>query len=223
MTHMKKIALLGFATATLTACGHSPNDFEVATRKHREIKATEETHVLKIEDVSSGVLSENDRQRVEAFGAFFDKDGYGKLVITAPEQGENTQFSVSEVRSILSSVGVRIDQVSVGPYTGYTESGATPMVLAFKTYEAHVPGCSTVNEHDWTDASSNTTLPSFGCAVNENIALMLANPGDVRGEREIGPGDSSRQLTVYEKYRLGQDTSSSQQADGSSTTGGSGS
>jgi pilus assembly protein CpaD len=52
---------------------------------------------------------------------------------------------------------------------------------------AHVPGCP-----DWSSAGSDSaalTDSNFGCAVNTNLAAMLADPNDlVRGRSDDGMG-----------------------------------
>ncbi|MFC7291255.1 CpaD family pilus assembly protein [Hirschia litorea] len=217
MSNWKTFALLGASILAVTSCSQSAETLQVSNAKHREIEVKEETHYLELSNLAQGYLKQEDRRRVEDFALKFGKDGYGPIVLSAPEGSQQAPRIIASIKSILSQSGVLPDKITVGGYRPAANEAAAPLVMAFKTYEAHVPGCSTVNEHDWTDLSSNTALPSFGCAVNENIAMMIAKPGDLLGQREIGPGDSSRQLTVYEKYRLGESTASSQEADGGST------
>lgn len=217
MSNWKTFALLGASIIAVSACSQSAETLKVADGKHREIEVKEETHYLELAGLGQGYLNQDDRRRVESFAVAFEKDGYGPIVVSAPEGSQEALRIVASIRSILSQQGILPDRISVGGYTPAANETGAPLVLAFKTYEAHVPGCSTVNEHHWTNLRSNASLPSFGCAVNENIAMMVAKPGDLLGQREIGPGDSSRQLTVYEKYRLGESTASSQEADGGST------
>lgn len=216
MSNFKALALLGASLVAVSACGHSPESIAVANGDHREIQVKEQTHYLELTNVEVGHLTTADRARVAEFASIFANDGYGPITVSAPEGSRAAFGVVTSIRSILSQAGVLPANIAVGDYVPNANDGA-PLIMAFKTYEAHVPGCSKVNEHDWTKLSSNSSLPSFGCAVNENIAMMIAKPGDLLGERELGPGDSSRQLTVYEKYRLGENTASSREADGGST------
>ncbi len=216
MSNWKTLALLGASIIAVSACSQSQENIDIATGNHREIEVKEQTHYLELTELGVGHLTPADRRRVELFVENFADDGYGPIVLSAPDGSREAVRAITSIRSILSRAGVLPDNITVGGYQP-AAGNAAPLVLAYKSYQAHVPGCSTVNEHDWTDLRSNSSVGSFGCAVNENIAMMIAKPGDLLGEREIGPGDSSRQLTVYEKYRLGQSTASSQEADGSST------
>lgn len=217
MSNWKKLALLGASVTFMSACTHSDETRSMLDGKHREIQVKEDTHYLELSDLGVGHLSALDRKRVQEFARAFDKDGYGPIVLSAPEGSQAARNAITSIRSILSQAGVLPAKISIGGYIPDSTDGLSPLVMAYKSYEAHVPGCSSINEHSITNLSSNGSFPSFGCAVNENIAMMIAEPGDILGQREIGPGDSSRQLTVYEKYRLGESTASSQEADGGST------
>jgi len=123
--------------------------------------------------------------------------------------------ALAEVQELISNGGVKSADIAMGNYSG-GQDPTTPIVVAYKAYEAYVPGCSTVNQHDWSNITTNTSLPSFGCAVNENIAMMLADPADALGQRRLDPADAQRQGVLLEKYRAGADTSSARTADGSS-------
>lgn len=217
MSNWKTLALLGASFAAVSACSQSTEAIDMASGKHREIEVKEQSHYLELTELGIGHLTKEDRRRVETFAAAFAQDGYGPIVLSAPEGSREAVRAITSIRSILSRAGVLPNKISVGGYKPASADEIAPLVMAYKSYEAHVPGCSTVNEHSWTDLTANASVGSFGCAVNENIAMMIAKPGDLLGQREIGPGDSSRQLTVYEKYRLGESTASSQEADGGST------
>ena len=214
MSSLKSVALIGAAAAALSACGHKPETFAVANQDHREIQAREITHYLELGS-KSGFLSTEDRLSLKAFISDYHTRGYGQLVVTAPTDIPGADKTLIEVRELIDLGGVKPVDLALGGYAGAGEQTA-PIVLAYSAYEAHVPGCSTVNQHDWSNITSNTSLPSFGCAVNENIAMMLADPRDAQGQRRLDPADAQRQGVLLEKYRKGENTNSAQSADGSS-------
>ena len=66
---------------------------------------------------------------------------------------------------------------------------------------ALVPDCP-----DWSEASqpnyNNHSPPNYGCAVNSNLAAMIANPGDlVHGRSGNGVGDSFTATKAVDAYR----------------------
>ena len=216
--NLSKVSILLSASAiVLAACSQSSESMRVSSGLHRTIEARETNHALRISTTAYGSVSEDQRAELTGFIRTYREKGYGPISLSAPENGTGSRMSVNIVRSYLTRQGVQPEDIITSGYDGAASEDA-PVMLAFKSYEAHVPGCSAVNEHNWSDLKSNTSLPSFGCAVNENIAMMIAHPGDVRGERPIDDPEATRQLNVLEKYRLGENTASAQTADGSSSS-----
>ena len=107
--------------------------------------------------------------------------GYGDRVsIDDPLASDATREAVSELagrRGILVDNGAPLTSGAVQP--GYAR-----VVLTRST--AAVPGCP-----DWSAKSdmnfNNATSPGYGCAVNSNLAAMVANPEDlIEGQKGTG-------------------------------------
>ncbi|HEX7780853.1 MAG TPA: CpaD family pilus assembly protein, partial [Vicinamibacterales bacterium] len=90
----------------------------------------------------------------------------------------NSGATRSAVEAIAARYGILISDGA--PVTaGYVNAGTARIVVTRSV--ASVPGCS-----DWSKNSENSlmneTSTNFGCAVNGNLAAMIANPEDlVRG------------------------------------------
>ena len=122
-------------------------------------------------DVTAGPggLSYPEQQRVVSW---FDtmKVGYGDhIAIDDPLRSESTRGAIA---AIAGRYGLIIDdQAPVTP--GYVNAGTARVVITRSA--AHVPGCP-----DWstkTDTNFNNAASSnFGCAVNSNLAAMVADP-----------------------------------------------
>ena len=215
MSSLKSVALIGAAAAALSACGHKPETFAVANQDHREIQAREITHYLELGS-KSGFLSTEDRLSLKAFISDYHTRGYGQLVVTAPTDIPGADKTLIEVRELIDLGGVKPVDLALGGYAGAGEQ--TTYRSCWLTALMR-PMCRDVRrsiKHDWSNITSNTSLPSFGCAVNENIAMMLADPRDAQGQRRLDPADAQRQGVLLEKYRKGENTNSAQSADGSS-------
>ena len=83
--------------------------------------------------------------------------------------------------------------------SGYVQPGAARVVITRSS--ASVPGCP-----DWSNASdmnySNGTYPGYGCAINSNIAAMVADPEDlVNGDKGSGETYVRRSSKAVESYR----------------------
>jgi type IV pilus biogenesis protein CpaD/CtpE len=46
--------------------------------------------------------------------------------------------------------------------------------------------------------------PNYGCAYQNNVAAMVANPADLLRQRAELPPDANRRAGVIEAYRAGQ-------------------
>ena len=95
----------------------------------------------------------------------------------------NSGATRSAVEAIAARYGILISDGA--PVTaGYVNAGTARIVVTRSV--ASVPGCS-----DWSKNSENSlmneTSTNFGCAVNGNLAAMIANPEDlVRGSNATG-------------------------------------
>ena len=107
--------------------------------------------------------------------------GYGDRVsIDDPLASDATREAVSE---LAGRRGILVD--SGAPMTsGAVQPGYARVVLTRST--AAVPGCP-----DWSAKSdmnfNNATSPGYGCAINSNLAAMVANPEDlIEGQKGTG-------------------------------------
>ena len=82
---------------------------------------------------------------------------------------------------------------------GYVEPGQARIVVTRST--ASVPGCP-----DWSANNEaneyNATYPGYGCAVNGNLAAMVANPEDlISGQQGTGQTVVTTSTKAIRSYR----------------------
>ncbi|WP_325065276.1 CpaD family pilus assembly protein [Qipengyuania gaetbuli] len=82
---------------------------------------------------------------------------------------------------------------------GYAQPGQARVVITRST--ASVPGCP-----DWSHTAEgndgNATNPNYGCAVNSNLAAMVANPEDlIRGQQGSGETVVTTSTKAIKAYR----------------------
>jgi pilus assembly protein CpaD len=122
--------------------------------------------------------------------------GYGDRV--AIDSAMASEAVGSDVAAIAGRYGILLsDGAPVTP--GFVEPGRVRVVVTRS--RAHVPGCP-----EWTDqfASNlnNVTAPGYGCAVNSNLAAMIADPEHLlKGEEGTGETYVSRSTTAIEALR----------------------
>ena len=141
-----------------------------------------------------GTLSPSERARLSAwFGGL--GLGYGDRVYVSGPYAESARYDVAQVAGqygMLLSPGFPVTSGAVDP-------GAVRVIVTRTT--ASLPGCP-----NWTEASQpnfgNHQMSNFGCAVNGNMAAMVADPQDLVWGRESGGViDSITATRAIQSYR----------------------
>ena len=78
---------------------------------------------------------------------------------------------------------------------------------------AEIKDCPSSALGDMSKSWDNKASVGFGCANNMNIALMLADPGDVVAPPDLDPAMAARRSDMFDKYRKGQPTASTRSPD----------
>jgi pilus assembly protein CpaD len=155
---------LGLATAACQTPGH--RNASLSSVKQPVVERA--NYMLDLNADSTGLPVTEQRRLVD----WFDSLGlrYGDRVSL-----DDTTTSAAvrdDVASLAGRYGLLLSDGA--PVTsGYVDPGNVRVVVT-RTH-AYVPGCP-----DWSEQTSsynsNTTAPGFGCAVNGNIAAMVADP-----------------------------------------------
>ena len=143
---------------------------------------------------SSGGLAFNEQQRLADWFDAMDLRYGDRVAIDDPSASGATREAVAKLAArhgILLSEGAPVT-------VGYVEPGNARVVITRSS--AHVPGCP-----DWSAKSdmnyTNATSPGYGCAVNGNMAAMVANPEDLisgqKGTGETVVMSSSKAINSY--------------------------
>lgn len=126
--------------------------------------------------------------------------GYGDSIYVDGAYGETARAQVAD---IAGRYGMMV--LAAAPVT----AGAVPpdmvRVVVSRT-RAEVPGCP-----NWSVPSQpnleNRSMSNFGCAVNSNIAAMVANPEDLfHGRDGSGVGDAATAAKAVGYYRSAEPT-----------------
>ena len=217
--HKHIVLLAGVSLAALGGCSHSAKEIAYANREHLQIRAEEITAELKIDTYVSGEkLGPLEREAVKTFAGAYMQEGHGSVIISRPGGGSDdgaAMRAAADARAVMLAEGVDASRIAEGPYDA---SGAriAPLVISYRTYEAVVPHCPDLSSVDFAATGSNNALPSFGCAVETNLAAMI-DPSDLVGKREMDPADTNRRGVVLSKYRQGAPTGAERSKDAKGT------
>ncbi|CAM3205327.1 Pilus assembly protein CpaD [Sphingomonas antarctica] len=156
-----------FALTALAACGGTQN---------RGLESVHQPVVHRTDyvyDVPASGLSSTDRDRLDGWFQTL-RVGYGdKIAIDGADAG-----SRHDIEALAAHYGLLLD--STAPVTT-GEIGAGQVRVVVSRAVADVPNCP-----DWSRTSQPefgaNSMSNYGCAMNSNLAAMVANPEDlVRG------------------------------------------
>lgn len=170
------------------------------------IQVSTEVALLDVQTDGRGRLTGQSQVEVERFLRAYKTDGAGALEIQTA--GSSRTAAEGQIRDLASINGIPRSHVAL---TGYRPDPGAPagLRLAFARYTASVPACEVM---DWSQdldiTVNNTPYPSFGCATQQNIAAMAADPRDLLEARPMDEGSAERRGVKTEKYEKGESPSS---------------
>ena len=211
MTHTMKNLLQGLSVATLFAmgacagpqpAGSAPN-FEDGDLNH-PISVEPSYKSLKLNFAPSG-LSTTDAAQLRAFVRDYSAHGNGSIAVNAPvnaDQHGAGQWFADQINAL----GVSRDHILVTSHDAPANNMQAE--INFVAYQARLAACG-----DWSENLSvtfeNSTARNFGCAVQQNIAAMVADPRDLMAPRPMDAMDANRRATVLDHYEKGDTTQAS--------------
>lgn len=208
--------LIGLASGllVLASCAGKPSSvpesyFHGTALDRNAVTARVTTEYLEVNmNPMDSQLRREELRKLRNFLAEYNARGHGPLLLAAPQGAENPQLAieaVAEVRAMAWEAGIEYEQIAGSAYVAGSRPGS-PLILAFKAFNAVAPDCVSLSEIDFSNASSNSDLPSLGCAIRTNMAAMIADPADLYGQRDLEPGDTLRRELQLDKWREGTTT-----------------
>lgn len=189
---------LGFSTAACTTMGPDANSFV----PNRTMNAANQPVVQRTDYVfdartSGSGLDGSERERLDAWFQSLEL-GYGDR-ISIEDTGYGDPAARGDIAALASSYGLLVSEHA--PLTAGSPAPGTVRVVVSRA-TANVPGCP-----DWSDRNAigfpvSSTGSNYGCAVNGNLAAMIANPNDlVLGQTGDGTGDADTSAKAIRAYR----------------------
>jgi pilus assembly protein CpaD len=162
----------------------------------------------------NGALSPGDVERLNGWFRGLDL-GYGDTVYV---DGDYAPAARAQVAAMAGHYGILVS--SGAPITaGVLPPGSIRVIVARR--RAEVPNCPNWSRPAAPDFA-NRSLSNYGCAVNSNLAAMIADPEDLVHGREAGTTVDSRTATrAVDMYRAKPLTGAGGLQDVSTKSGGS--
>lgn len=177
---------------TLGACGGMPTNRSLESVKQPVVERT--NYTLDVRASNAGI-SIPEQQRLAGWFEAMDLRYGDRVSIEDPMMSKSTQEAIG---ALAARHGILLSQGA--PVTsGYVNPGNARVVITRSS--ASVPGCP-----DWEVYSDsnykNGTNPNYGCAINSNLAAMIANPEDlIRGQTGTGQTTVTTSTKAIDSYR----------------------
>jgi pilus assembly protein CpaD len=224
MIRVKTVSAL-IALTLLPACNTVFNDADQAlsVKDEHPIAVQQQAVTLTIAaDRSLSDLSSIDKARLRAFADSYLTSGEGAITVTAPSGGPNDFFGqelAADIRNELYNHGVDWANMLGATYRVSSSSDVPEVILSYTNYVASASPCG-----DWSQELErrfrNMRSKNFGCAQQNNLAAMIANPKDLIEPAAVAATDAERQADVIDKYQRGAVTSSARDSSMASGTSG---
>ena len=193
-----KSAIL-IAAAALSGCASTYTKYDLADRGLEAVNVPVVTRADFVFDAAApdGSLAPGEAARLNAWFAGLDL-GYGdSIYVDGPYGARSDVAQVAGNYGLLVSPSAPVTSGPVGP-------GNARVIVS--RMRASVPYCP-----NWTVPAQpnpeNRTMSNFGCAVNSNLAAMVADPQDlVHGREGSGVGDSLTASKAIGSYRKAEPT-----------------
>lgn len=194
-----------------------------ATQRHPIIVGEEPAHLsLRVSRGSDGLSPHQRANLVEFVGRYRGNDsGNARLSIEVPAGTRNEVAAlkaVADIRAIIRDYGMDDSRIAVQPYRAAGESDPSIRV-SYTRFVAHAPECGTWPENLAND-SRNLPYANFGCAMQRNLAMQVANPGDLVGPRTMTPTVAERRDYKWDKFWKSESTVGKKETDERASTKG---
>lgn len=207
-----KLVLFASLAALAAGCAGAWNGPEKAMTVAEEHPISVDSQIVTLTidlDRSATELSSVDKSRLRAFADAYLVGGHGPLTITAPSGTSDDldgQETASDIRKYLHEVGVDWASITGSTYRAADDRG-TKIIVSYTHYVATPSACGVwkgLRARDY----ANLRSPNFGCATQNNLAAMVADPRDLVTPADSAPPDSAARIRGVNSYRAGEVTAS---------------
>ncbi len=212
MTAKQKLLLMAAVAALSTGCAGAWNGANQSLTVAEEHPISVDSQVVTLTialDQTTSDISSMDKARLRAFADSYLVNGHGPLTITAPSGASSDldgEERASDIRKYLNEIGVDWSAMSGASYRVGEDKGRE-LILSFTRFVATPSSCGI-----WTGLKGrdygNLRSPNYGCATQNNLAALVADPRDLVEPADMTSADAQARIRVLRAYREGSVTSS---------------
>lgn len=205
--------LLAAGAVTMTGCasfnqdqttvGSVPSDYRL---RHPIIVSENETARDIVIPRNLKQLSLRDRDIVKGIGSDFRRSGARSIMILIPSGSSNehaARRAASQAVKELQELGIGLHQIAISHYSAAQHGESATLRIVYSDLAAGVASQCGQWTEDIIATGQNENYHNFGCATQNNLAQMVANPADLLGPRAMSEVDSTKRTRVIEDWRDG--------------------
>lgn len=147
-----------------------------------------------------GTLQPNQVNAVASFARQSKAGGLTPILVKRPAGGGKSVRVAQEIAGLLEQEGVPAGMIQMGTYPA---AASAPVQLSYVRAYAQTKPCGEWPEN-LADTHKNERFTNHGCAVQSNIAAMIANPQDLVQPRTQSMGAGSAAAESVRKVTNGQ-------------------
>ncbi len=204
-------AIAAISVSALSGCGYFQNRHHITVgsipddyRTNHPIVLSEHEEALDIPVGTSDTrVSDAQRSSIQGFVAPYLSNGSGIVQVLLPAGAVNTAASkrvLPHILDALRSAGVPRGNLVSSSYAAEGIEGAAPVRISYRAMAAATEPCGKWPK-DIGDTVDNKHYDNYGCASQNNIASMVANPADLLGPRQLGPVDAGKRTAAINSYQ----------------------
>ncbi|WP_245409925.1 CpaD family pilus assembly protein [Pararhizobium haloflavum] len=181
--------------------GSVPDDY----RTNHPIIVSEQEQTLDI-PVASGdrELTIASRGAVRGHAQRYKASASGSVRIMTPAGSMNSgaaSILAQQVREELVKQGIPQGRILTTPYHASASGDAAPIRVSYFAIDATTGECGRWPEDMLANGNENKHYANFGCASQNNLAAMVADPMDLIAPRGSTPIDAGRREQVLRDYQ----------------------
>jgi len=180
--------------------GSVPDDYR---NRHPIVVAQSETFEDVLAPLNAKRLTRRDIEVVRQLASRYKRAGANGIAIMIPAGSRNEAAArrlAAHAAAVLKQNGIPESQIDAYHFQAGGQE-APPLRLVYGSLAAQITtACGQWNE-DVAETSENQNYYNFGCATQQNLAAMIAEPRDILGPRAESEIDSTRRTTVIDDWR----------------------
>ncbi len=149
-------------------------------------------------------ISHRQENVVRDFSSRFRRSGARSVNLLLPSSSPNEAAArrvANDIAKYMVEEGIDRSRIRRSSYDASGHGDAATIRMSFNSMTAEVASECGKWEEDLIDTSENVNYGNFGCATQNNLAKMIANPEDLLGPRGESGIDASRRDNVINDWR----------------------